>query len=98
MSSRRPLSTFLTVVVAAAVYYFFAPAPLPLASNYYVETSGTSMEPLYHGGDLVIVRKKSSYKVGDITAYHNRDMNNLVVLHRITEIKDGHYIFKGDNN
>ncbi|MDX6503678.1 MAG: hypothetical protein QOE29_803, partial [Gaiellaceae bacterium] len=99
MSPRRPLSTLAFLVVAAAAWYFLAPAQLPFGSNAYVETSGTSMLPLYHGGDLVIVRKGSTYQAGDIVAYRNRDLNNLVVLHRIKEIDDqGHYIFKGDNN
>src|SRR3954454_10559571 len=98
MSHRRPLSTLLTLVVAAAAYYFLAPAQLPLGSNYYVQTSGISMEPLYHAGALVIVRKQSFYKAGDIAAYRNKEMGNLVVLHRIKEVQDGHYVFKGDNN
>src|SRR4051794_1315717 len=63
----------------------------------YVTTHGISMEPRFHTGDLAVVHPVSEYRVGDITAYHNRMLHTLV-LHRIVAIDAGRYTFKGDNN
>jgi signal peptidase I len=35
----------------------------------YVLVSGTSMEPKYHTGDMVLVLRQSHYAVGDVIAY-----------------------------
>ncbi len=39
----------------------------------YVVTHGTSMNPLYYQGDLVVVAKESRYHVGEIVAYRLPD-------------------------
>jgi hypothetical protein len=44
-----------------------------------------------------VIRKQSSYQVGEIVAYHNRDLK-AVVLHRIIARDGSKYVFKGDNN
>ncbi|WP_433297712.1 DUF5305 family protein [Actinoplanes sp. CA-030573] len=64
----------------------------------YVVTQGISMNPVYYEGDLVIVVKANSYKVGEIAAYHGSSPG-LKVLHRIVggDPING-YVFKGDNN
>ncbi|MBV9098807.1 MAG: hypothetical protein JO079_12200, partial [Frankiaceae bacterium] len=58
---------------------------------------GISMEPKFHTGDLAVVHPQRDYRVGEITAYHNR-MLHTVVLHRIVAIHGSEYTFKGDNN
>lgn len=63
----------------------------------FVITDGISMLPHFHAGDLVIVRKEPSYHVGEVAAYHNRELK-VIVLHRIIAIDGKHYVFKGDNN
>ena len=63
----------------------------------YVTTHGISMEPRFHTGDLAVVRPQRSYRIGEVTAYHNR-MLHTVVLHRIVAVQGGRYTFKGDNN
>jgi len=62
----------------------------------YVIINGNSMEPLYHTGDLVILRRTDQAEVGEVFAYHYPDLGP--VIHRIVEIKDEHYVFQGDNN
>ena len=80
----------------AAVLWFFAPAQLGGAASY-TATVGTSMEPLFHKGDLAITKPASTYRVGDVVLYES-PVFNRPVLHRILVIQHGHYFFKGDNN
>lgn len=60
-------------------------------------TRGSSMHPHFQEGDLAITTTANRYEVGDIVAYRSRYGDN-VVLHRIIEVDDGRYTFKGDNN
>lgn len=59
-----------------------------------------SMLPEISSGDLIVIKKEKSYKVGDIIAYRNKD--NSVITHRVIGVKniDGKKLFqvKGDNN
>ena len=66
-------------------------------STRYVVTSGVSMEPRFHTGDLAIVRPASAYRVGEIVAYWST-LLHAVVLHRIIARDGNTYEFKGDNN
>jgi signal peptidase I len=63
----------------------------------YVVTEGTSMNPVYHAGDLVFVAKDDSYHVGQIAAYHG-DTPGQRVLHRIIGGNSSvGFVFRGDN-
>lgn len=86
----------LVLGVFALVWVFFAPVQLG-GSTLYSATKGDSMEPLFHAGDLAIVRRSASYRVGDIVLYESAVLHRAV-LHRIIVIQDGHYFFKGDHN
>ena len=55
------------------------------------------MEPNYHTGDLVIVRKAQTYQVGDVVTYRDAEMGAFVI-HRIIAIEQGQFVIKGDNN
>ena len=74
----------------------FAPAKLGGQVSY-VMVNGMSMEPGYHTGDLVIVRKAETYQVGDVVTYRDSEMGAFVI-HRIISIEQGQFIIKGDNN
>jgi signal peptidase I len=93
---RKLLSWALGLTVLGCLWFYLAPAPLG-GSTTYVVTHGVSMEPRFHSGDLAIVRSQSSYRVGEIVAYHNK-MLHTIVLHRIIGRDGSRYIFKGDNN
>ena len=86
----------LTVGVIGAAWWFLAPPQLGGRTSYAV-TFGISMEPHFHHGDLVVLRRRSSYSVGDVVAYYSHDLRKNV-LHRIIAIHGDHYTFKGDNN
>ncbi len=60
-------------------------------------TDGTSMLPHFKANGLVVTRARSSYHVGEVVAYHNRQLQR-VVMHRIVAIDGDRYVFKGDNN
>jgi signal peptidase I len=61
-----------------------------------VVVSGPSMEPTYHSGDVLIVRKKTPV-VGDVIVFTVPDRKAQVV-HRVIERRsDGTMIVQGDN-
>ena len=71
-----------TLAIVAASWFFFAPTQLG-GSVSYVQIYGTSMQPRFHAGDLVLVRGAGDYRVGQIVAYQNGQLGNHVVMHRI---------------
>jgi signal peptidase I len=94
LRSRLLTAAFLVLLVAG--WWYFAPTKIG-GSTRYVITKGTSMEPLFHTGDLAIVRPAGQYKVGDVVAYWST-LLHTVALHRIVAIQGNSYTFKGDNN
>jgi signal peptidase I len=84
------------VVLAVAAWLVLAPTQIGGETSY-VTTSGVSMAPRFHTGDLAVVRPTKHYKVGDIVAYRST-MLHTVVLHRIVAVRGDRYVFKGDNN
>ena len=86
----------LATVALVAAWFLVAPTALggPMS---YVVIFGTSMEPDLHAGDLVGVREGSGYGVGDVVAYDNEEIGQ-VVLHRIIGRSGDRYVFQGDNN
>ncbi len=93
---RKILSSALGLIILGTMWFYLAPTQLG-GSATYVSTHGISMEPRFHTGDLAIVRSQSSYRVGEIVAYHNHQLHTIV-LHRIIGREGDRYIFKGDNN
>lgn len=67
----------------------------------YVKVDGHSMDPTYHMGDLAIVRKQSSYNVGDPVAYRipkGEFGAGAMVIHRLIGGDGVHgFVTKGDN-
>jgi signal peptidase len=94
---KRWLSTFLFVLILVPAWYFFAPTQLG-GSSIYAITRGISMTPKYHDGDLVIMRKSSSYAVGDVAGYHHPQLNGDIILHRIIGVNGDQFTFKGIHN
>jgi signal peptidase I len=86
----------LALAALGTVWFFLAPGVLG-GSTDYVVTSGISMQPRFHTGDLALVRASSDYRVGEIVAYRSQ-MLHTIVLHRIVARDGGRYVFKGDNN
>ncbi len=92
----RGAARLLALAALAAFWVFFAPTQLG-GSTIYSATVGSSMAPLFHKGDLAVIRRAQSYRVGDIVLYESPVLHRPV-LHRILVIQNDHYFFKGDNN
>ena len=86
----------MLVVLVVAAWLLVAPTQIGGETSY-VTTSGISMAPRFHSGDLGVVRPAADYRVGDVIAYRS-DKLHLVVLHRIIGVKGGRFVTKGDNN
>jgi signal peptidase I len=92
------LNTFfaaITLVLMAVAWLLFVPTQFGGQASYVV-IAGNSMEPLFHQGDLVILRRATAYQVGDIVTYRHPEIGP--VIHRIVAQEGNRYIFKGDHN
>src|SRR4051794_6660605 len=96
MTPRRLSTLALGAYVLAAIWLFLAP-PAVGGQTTYVVTSGISMEPSFHTGDLALVRMQDSYAVGDVIAYRSPTLDE-VVLHRIRSGDASGFRTQGDNN
>ena len=90
------LANMLLAISLVLLWVAFAPARLG-GQVAYVIVNGISMEPGYHLGDLTIMRKANSYKIGDIVTYRDADMQ-AYVIHRIIRVEQDHYVLQGNNN
>ena len=61
-----------------------------------LKVSSNSMSPVFEKNDLIIIKKKEDYEIGDIITY--KLANNYLVTHRIIEKYENVFITKGDNN
>ncbi|WP_075063526.1 signal peptidase I [Ornatilinea apprima] len=84
------------LILALLAWVFFAPSAAGGQTDYVI-IQGSSMEPGFHTGDLVIVRRSTGYQVGDAAAYRDPNLGRFV-FHRITAQNLDRFIFKGDNN
>lgn len=102
MTRFRPRSVAtLAACSLLAVAWFAWLRPISLGGNAsYVIVDGISMEPTFGNGDLVLARRQSAYRNGDIVAFRvgGRFNDRTLVIHRIVggNASDG-YITQGDN-
>lgn len=94
----RPSAIISIALSFIAIIFILVFAPTQVGGAVtYVIVDGNSMEPGFSLGDLVLVRTKSEYVVGDAVVYRNAEMNSFV-FHRIVDMDVERYILKGDNN
>ena len=67
-----------------------------LGYSLFIISSG-SMEPTLDVGDDVIIKKTSNINKGDIIVYKD-DVLNMLVCHRVVEVKNNKIKCQGDNN
>lgn len=68
--------------------------PMPFGYGTAVVFSG-SMEPTFSKDDLIIVKKKDSFDIGDIVVYQS---NDSLVVHRVVSMDGDMVVTKGDAN
>ena len=84
------------LVLLTLTWMFLVPVQLGGTASYVV-TEGTSMLPDFEADGLVVTRAQDDYRVGEIVAYHNRELD-AVVMHRIVEHDGNRFVLQGDNN
>lgn len=92
----RLLAGALGLVLVAAGWFFFGPTQVGGTTSYAVIV-GNSMEPTLQRGDLAVIRKRDSYRPGDVVLYESSDLG-AKVLHRIVRVEGSRFVLKGDNN
>lgn len=68
--------------------------PMPFGYGAAVVLSG-SMEPTFSKDDLIIVKKKDSFGIGDVVVYQS---NDSLVVHRVVSMDGDMVVTKGDAN
>ena len=59
--------------------------------------SGTSMVPTVAHGDVVVIRAKENYSIGDILMF-GYNQNTEILLHRLVKKEEDRLFCKGDNS
>lgn len=62
-----------------------------------IPAASSSMEPAFSKGDVLVVREKESYVLGDALAFYNPEKTDIVT-HRIVGQNSGGFITRGDAN
>lgn len=95
----RRFRTLVGAAAAAAIVVFLWPSALGGATTLTVVV-GPSMEPTYHRGDLLVVRR-GDYGAGDAVVYRipadEPGAGNLVVHRLVEQDADGTWLTQGDN-
>ena len=75
-------------------------SPLPMIGGYgYAVVLSGSMLPEIEVSDVVVIKEKSRYEVGDIITFIDQDSpSKALVTHRVIEVSKEGYKTKGDNN
>jgi signal peptidase I len=92
----RILGAAAGIAALALAWFLLAPPGLGGKTSFVI-TSGTSMQPKIHQGDLVLARQRASYGVGDVILFHSPTLHRHV-LHRIVAFDGDRFVTKGDNN
>jgi len=92
---KNALSQAAAWIVLILVILMLLPVPFGGRVSYVI-VNGTSMEPSFHKGDLVMLRNSARYKIGDIVTYKHPGIG--AVFHRIIDREGERFILKGDNN
>ncbi len=95
-SRNRLVGGLLTLALVVVAWLLLAPTQIGGRTGYAV-IKGNSMEPGLHQGDLVLVRSRSSYGVGDAVLFESATLGSAHVLHRVVRIEGGRFVTRGDN-
>ena len=98
-TSKSLLTATFSLLILAFWFVMLRPTLLGGPATYLI-ISGISMEPTFWDGDLVVVRQRDRYQVGDIIAYRVDDyyVSQKYIIHRIVgETPHSAFLTQGDN-
>ena len=103
MTARLRRGGTLVTCLLLAGLWFVALRPSSLGGLVtYLVIRGDSMEPTYHGGDLVAVKVAERYAVGDVVAYRvpagEIGAGHLVVHRIVGGTGETGFLLRGDHN
>lgn len=75
----RRLASWVGLALALGLAIFLRPTFLGGDTTYLI-VAGKSMEPTYHTGDLVILKRRKAYATGDVIAYR---VDGGLIIHRV---------------
>lgn len=84
----------LAAALLGVWFWGFAPSSLGGRATMVV-VHGSSMEPLLHGGDVVVVHQQDDYRVGDLVVFLTEERGE--VIHRLVEHTPTGWLTRGDN-
>ena len=92
------LIIILVFILMNVVYskFILKEYPTKLFGNALLIVTTGSMEPTIKSGELIIIREKEKYEIGDIVTY--KDNEGFLITHRIVKKDNKHIITKGDAN
>jgi signal peptidase len=96
---RSVLGWALLALLLAAWALTLRPADLGGPTTFIV-VSGDSMEPVFSDGDLVVLRERDDYAIGDIVVFPVPEGDigaGTLVIHRIVDVEGGAFVPQGDN-
>jgi signal peptidase I len=93
---KRLLNWAVFSLVVAGAYLLAGPTAIGGPASYVI-VDGTSMEPTYDDGDLIIAFERDIYAVGDNIVYDAPVDLQFNVIHRIIASTEGGFITQGDN-
>lgn len=98
VSQRSGVGLAVTLLVLLGSLYFLLPIQFG-GGTAYVTVTGTSMEPAYEDGDLVLTRRRADYEVGDVVLFIAPGTGDGVfrVFHRLVEEGPDGFRAQGDN-
>lgn len=94
------ITAVLIALVAVNLYIIIArnvsdnAHPTVLGYSGAVVVSG-SMADTIEVNDIVIAKRRDSYEVGDVVSFESGE---LLITHRIVDVRDGRFVTKGDAN
>ena len=98
------LSAFAIIICALYVYTWIRYDKPNILGYRVLHVVSESMEPTIMTGDFVIghVIDPEDVQVGDIVTYRvldkDGDLTNYCIIHRVIQITNDGFVFKGDNN
>lgn len=96
-NQRRTLVAVLGLALLALLWFLLAPRALGGFTTLAI-VDGASMLPTLERGQVVLLRARDEYAVGDIVGVRDPNFGGVLVVHRIIRAEEGRFVTQGDAN